>query len=261
MTAQAQMKADQVKASQANAKWVYSFGKTLCEGDTTQKNLLGGKGANLAEMSKLGLPVPPGFILSTEICTWFYKNNNQYPQGLEADVDIALKRLEQEMELGFGDTEKPLLLAVRSGARVSMPGMMDTILNLGLNDVSVAALARASNNERFAWDCYRRLIQMYSDVVLNVDHHRFEDVLDSFKRRNGLRMDTDIDAEGWKEIVAHYKEIVVEATGKPFPQDPKEQLWGSIGAVFKSWMTPRAVTYRKINNIPEEWGTAVNVQA
>ncbi len=261
MTAQAQMKADQASASQANAKWVYSFGKTLCEGDTTQKNLLGGKGANLAEMSKLGLPVPPGFILSTEICTWFYKNNNQYPQGLEADVDVALKRLEQEMELGFGDTEKPLLLAVRSGARVSMPGMMDTILNLGLNDDSVAALAKASNNERFAWDCYRRLIQMYSDVVLSVDHHRFEDVLDTFKRRNGLRMDTDIDAEGWKEIVAHYKEIVVEATGKPFPQDPKEQLWGSIGAVFKSWMTQRAVTYRKINNIPEEWGTAVNVQA
>jgi pyruvate,orthophosphate dikinase len=261
MTAQAQMKADQASASQANAKWVYSFGKALCEGDTTQKNLLGGKGANLAEMSKLGLPVPPGFILSTEICTWFYKNNNQYPQGLEADVDVALKRLEQEMELGFGDTEKPLLLAVRSGARVSMPGMMDTILNLGLNDDSVAALAKASNNERFAWDCYRRLIQMYSDVVLSVDHHRFEDVLDTFKRRNGLRMDTDIDAEGWKEVVAHYKEIVVEATGKPFPQDPKEQLWGSIGAVFKSWMTPRAVTYRKINNIPEEWGTAVNVQA
>lgn len=261
MTAQAQMKADQASASQVNAKWVYSFGKTLCEGDTTQKNLLGGKGANLAEMSKLGLPVPPGFILSTEICTWFYKNNNQYPQGLEADVDAALKRLETEMELGFGDTEKPLLLAVRSGARVSMPGMMDTILNLGLNDASVEALAKASDNARFAWDCYRRLIQMYSDVVLDVDHHRFEDVLDTFKRRNGLRMDTDIDAEGWKEIVAQYKEIVVETTGKPFPQDPKEQLWGAIGAVFKSWMTPRAVTYRKINSIPEEWGTAVNVQA
>jgi len=242
-------------------KWVYSFGKTLCEGDASQKNLLGGKGANLAEMSKLGLPVPPGFILSTEICTWFYQNNNQYPAGLEAEVDAALKRLETEMELGFGDAEKPLLLAVRSGARVSMPGMMDTILNLGLNDANVEALAKASNNPRFAWDCYRRLIQMYGDVVLNVDHHRFEDVLDTFKRRNGLRMDTDIDAEGWQDIVAQYKEIVQEATGKPFPQDPKEQLWGAIGAVFKSWMTPRAVTYRKINNIPEEWGTAVNVQA
>ena len=261
MTAQAQMKADQAMAKNADTKWVYSFGKTLCEGDAKQKNLLGGKGANLSEMSKLGLPVPPGFILSTEICTWFYKNNNQYPQGLEADVDAALKRLETEMELGFGDTEKPLLLAVRSGARVSMPGMMDTILNLGLNDASVEALAKASDNARFAWDCYRRLIQMYSDVVLDVDHHRFEDVLDTFKRRNGLRMDTDIDAEGWKDIVAQYKEIVVEATGNPFPQDPKEQLWGAIGAVFKSWMTPRAVTYRKINSIPEEWGTAVNVQA
>ena len=261
MTAQAQMKADHAMDKNADTKWVYSFGKTLCEGDAKQKNLLGGKGANLSEMSKLGLPVPPGFILSTEICTWFYKNNNQYPQGLEADVDAALKRLETEMELGFGDTEKPLLLAVRSGARVSMPGMMDTILNLGLNDASVEALAKASDNTRFAWDCYRRLIQMYSDVVLDVDHHRFEDVLDTFKRRNGLRMDTDIDAEGWQDIVAQYKEIVVEATGKPFPQDPKEQLWGAIGAVFKSWMTPRAVTYRKINSIPEEWGTAVNVQA
>jgi len=260
MTAQAQMKAEQAMAAKTT-KWVYSFGKTLCEGDASQKNLLGGKGANLAEMSKLGLPVPPGFILSTEICTWFYQNNNQYPAGLEAEVDAALKRLETEMELGFGDAEKPLLLAVRSGARVSMPGMMDTILNLGLNDANVEALAKASNNPRFAWDCYRRLIQMYGDVVLNVDHHRFEDVLDTFKRRNGLRMDTDIDAEGWQDIVAQYKEIVQEATGKPFPQDPKEQLWGAIGAVFKSWMTPRAVTYRKINNIPEEWGTAVNVQA
>jgi len=261
MTAQAQMKKAEIAAAKADTKWVYSFGKTLCEGDAGQKNLLGGKGANLAEMSKLGLPVPPGFILSTEICTWFYKNDNQYPQGLEADVDAALKRLETEMELGFGDIEKPLLLAVRSGARVSMPGMMDTILNLGLNDASVEALAKASNNARFAWDCYRRLIQMYSDVVLNVDHHRFEDVLDTFKRRNALRMDTDIDAEGWRDIVAQYKDIVVEETGKPFPQDPKEQLWGAIGAVFKSWMTARAVTYRKINNIPEEWGTAVNVQA
>lgn len=260
MTAQAQMKAEQAMAAKTT-KWVYSFGKTLCEGDASQKNLLGGKGANLAEMSKLGLPVPPGFILSTEICTWFYQNNNQYPAGLETEVDAALKRLETEMELGFGDAEKPLLLAVRSGARVSMPGMMDTILNLGLNDANVEALAKASNNPRFAWDCYRRLIQMYGDVVLNVDHHRFEDVLDTFKRRNGLRMDTDIDAEGWQDIVAQYKEIVQEATGKPFPQDPKEQLWGAIGAVFKSWMTPRAVTYRKINNIPEEWGTAVNVQA
>lgn len=255
--AQAQLKMDSGMAE----KWVYSFGKERCEGDAGQKNLLGGKGANLSEMSRLGLPVPPGFILSTEICTWFYKNNNQYPDLLSAQVDAALEQVEKEMSMGFGDTEKPLLLAVRSGARVSMPGMMDTILNLGLNDITVAALAKASNNERFAWDCYRRLIQMYSDVVLDVDHHRFEDILDTYKRRQGLRMDTDIDAAGWKDIVEQYKEIVQDSTGKPFPQDPREQLWGAIGAVFKSWMTPRAVTYRKINSIPEEWGTAVNVQA
>jgi len=255
--AQAQLKTDSGMAE----KWVYSFGKLLCEGDARQKNLLGGKGANLSEMSRLGLPVPPGFILSTEICTWFYKNNNQYPASLSAQVDAALAQVEKEISMGFGDTEKPLLLAVRSGARVSMPGMMDTILNLGLNDATVAALANASNNERFAWDCYRRLIQMYSDVVLDVDHHRFEDILDTYKRRQGLRMDTDIDAAGWKDIVEQYKEIVKESTGKDFPQDPREQLWGAIGAVFKSWMTPRAVTYRKINSIPEEWGTAVNVQA
>ena len=254
---QAQLKMDNGMAE----KWVYSFGKERCEGDAGQKNLLGGKGANLSEMSRLGLPVPPGFILSTEICTWFYKNNSQYPDLLSAQVDAALTQVEKEMSMGFGDTEKPLLLAVRSGARVSMPGMMDTILNLGLNDITVAALAKASNNERFAWDCYRRLIQMYSDVVLNVDHHRFEDILDTYKRRQGLRMDTDIDAAGWKDIVEQYKEIVQDSTGKPFPQDPREQLWGAIGAVFKSWMTPRAVTYRKINSIPEEWGTAVNVQA
>ena len=254
---QAQLKMDNGMAE----KWVYSFGKERCEGDAGQKNLLGGKGANLSEMSRLGLPVPPGFILSTEICTWFYKNNSQYPDLLSAQVDAALTQVEKEMSMGFGDTEKPLLLAVRSGARVSMPGMMDTILNLGLNDITVAALAKASNNERFAWDCYRRLIQMYSDVVLDVDHHRFEDILDTYKRRQGLRMDTDIDAAGWKDIVEQYKEIVQDSTGKPFPQDPREQLWGAIGAVFKSWMTPRAVTYRKINSIPEEWGTAVNVQA
>lgn len=242
-------------------KWVYSFGKTLCEGDAGQKNLLGGKGANLAEMSRLGLPVPPGFILSTEVCTCFYQNGNSYPAALSAQVDSALARLESEIGGTFGAGERPLLLAVRSGARVSMPGMMDTILNLGLNDETVESLAKASGNARFAWDCYRRLIQMYSDVVLGVDHHRFEDVLDTFKRRNKIKMDTGIDADGWRDIVAEYKEIVIEGAGRPFPQDAREQLWGAIGAVFQSWMTPRAVTYRKINSIPEEWGTAVNVQA
>lgn len=257
MTAKAQLKPGQTQME----KWVYSFGKTLCEGDAGQKNLLGGKGANLAEMSRLGLPVPPGFILSTEVCTCFYQNGSSYPAGLEAQVDAALGRLESEIGGQFGAGDHPVLLAVRSGARVSMPGMMDTILNIGLNDQTVETLANASSNPRFAWDCYRRLIQMYSDVVLGVDHHRFEDVLDSFKRQSKIKLDTEIDADGWKDIVAEYKALVEEGTGKPFPQDPREQLWGAIGAVFKSWMTPRAVTYRKINSIPEEWGTAVNVQA
>jgi pyruvate,orthophosphate dikinase len=257
MTAKAQLKPEQNQMG----KWVYSFGKQLCEGDAGQKNLLGGKGANLAEMSRLGLPVPPGFILSTEVCTCFYQNGNSYPADLESQVDAALVQLESEIGGAFGAGDRPLLLAVRSGARVSMPGMMDTILNIGLNDKTVLSLAAASNNPRFAWDCYRRLIQMYSDVVLDVDHHRFEDVLDTFKRRNKLKLDTDIDADGWQQIVADYQDIVREATGAPFPQDPRDQLWGAIGAVFKSWMTPRAVTYRKINSIPEEWGTAVNVQA
>ncbi len=246
---------------QASGKWVYSFGKTLCEGDSSQKNLLGGKGANLAEMSKIGLPVPPGFTMSTEVCTYFYQNKQSYPGDLDAQVNGGLAQLEKEIGAIFGDIKKPLLLSVRSGARVSMPGMMDTILNLGLNDVTVKGLAASSNNERFAQDCYRRLIQMYSDVVLNVDHDLFEDILDTYKRRNGLKQDTDIDAAGLSDIVEQYKTLVQKQTGKPFPQDPREQLWGAIGAVFKSWMTPRAVTYRKINAIPEEWGTAVCVQA
>ncbi|TAL40203.1 MAG: pyruvate, phosphate dikinase [Alphaproteobacteria bacterium] len=244
-----------------NGKWVYSFGRELCEGGATQKNLLGGKGANLAEMSKIGLPVPPGFILSTEVCTHYYQNKQSYPPAIEQQVDAGLKQIEKEIGVLFGDVKKPLLLSVRSGARVSMPGMMDTILNLGLNDTTVKGLAASSNNERFAWDCYRRLIQMYSDVVLNVDHDLFEDILDTHKRRNGYRQDTDIPASGLQEIAEAYKDLVKKETGKPFPQDPREQLWGAIGAVFRSWMTPRAVTYRRINNIPEEWGTAVCVQA
>lgn len=241
----------------ANQKWVHSFGRDLCEGDASQKNLLGGKGANLAEMSRIGLPVPPGFTLSTEVCTYFYQNKNSYPADIQVQVAGGLERVEKEIGLKFGDVKKPLLLSVRSGARASMPGMMDTILNIGLNDETVKGLG----DNRFAWDCYRRLIQMYSDVVLNVDHDHFEDVLETFKRRNGLKVDTDIDVDGWREIVGEYKELVVRDTNKPFPQDPQEQLWGAIGAVFHSWMTPRAVTYRKLNDIPESWGTAVNVQA
>jgi pyruvate,orthophosphate dikinase len=247
----------QPKPTAEQQKWVYSFGKELCEGGATQKNLLGGKGANLAEMSRIGLPVPPGFILSTEVCTFFYQNNNTYPAGIKLQAAAGLKQVEKEMGIRFGDVRKPLLLSVRSGARASMPGMMDTILNIGLNDETVIGLG----DNRFAWDCYRRLIQMYGDVVLNVGRDHFEDVLDTYKRRNALKQDTDIDAEGWKEIVAQFKALVQKDTGKPFPQDPHEQMWGAISAVFNSWMTPRAITYRKINNIPEDWGTAVNVQA
>jgi pyruvate, orthophosphate dikinase len=259
MTVNAMLKTSQNAATAA--KWVYSFGKEACEGDATKKNLLGGKGANLAEMSKIGLPVPPGFILSTEVCTHFYQNKQSYPDAIEQQVDAGLKQIEKEIGVLFGDVKKPLLLSVRSGARVSMPGMMDTILNLGLNDTTVKGLAASSNNERFAYDCYRRLIQMYGDVVLGVDHDLFEDILDTHKRRNGYRQDTDITAAGLQEIAEQYKDLVKKETGKPFPQDPREQLWGAIGAVFKSWMTPRAVTYRRINSIPEEWGTAVCVQA
>ena len=245
------------KLAAAQQKWVYSFGHNLCEGNASQKNLLGGKGANLAEMSRIGLPVPPGFILTTEVCTYFYQHNNSYPAGVEAQVAAGLKQIEKEIGLHFGDVKRPLLLSVRSGARASMPGMMDTILNIGLNDETVKGLG----DNRFAWDCYRRLIQMYGDVVLNVAHDHFEDVLDTHKRRNALKLDTEIDVDGWKEIVGEFKALVLRDTGKPFPQDPHAQLWGAISAVFHSWMTPRAITYRKINNIPEDWGTAVNVQA
>ncbi|MDD9901494.1 MAG: pyruvate, phosphate dikinase [Alphaproteobacteria bacterium] len=254
MTANAARKPDQ----NSNVKWVYSFGRESCDGDSSQRNLLGSKGANLAEMSRIGLPVPPGFTLSTEVCTFFYENENKYPEHLQEQVNNAIVLLEQETNMEFGDARKPLLLAVRSGSRVSMPGMMDTVLNIGLNDETVKALG---NDKRFAFDCYRRLIQMYGDVVLGVPRHLFEDVLDAYKERHSLKNDTDINAEGLEEITVHFKKIVEKETGHPFPQDPRAQLWGAIGAVFNSWMTPRAVTYRRINSIPEDWGTAVNVQA
>lgn len=243
------------------AKYVYSFGPEGSEGSADMKNLLGGKGANLAEMSGLGLPVPPGFTLSTEVCTRFYKNNEEYPDGLIAETEQALRQVEQELGMVLGNVENPLLLSVRSGARASMPGMMDTVLNLGLNDETVEGLAKRSGDRRFAYDSYRRFIQMYSDVVLDVDHYEFEDVMDSYKRDHDIRMDTDITADGWVEIIEDYKKIVERDLGRPFPQDVQEQLWGAIGAVFKSWMTPRAVTYRRLNDIPADWGTAVNVQA
>jgi len=241
-------------------KWVYSFGKDKNDGDASMRNLLGGKGCNLAEMASLGLPVPPGFTITTEVCTQYYDNNNQYPEDLEQQVDVALKQVENAMGMEFGNPENPLLVSVRSGARVSMPGMMDTVLNLGLNDVTVEGLAKKSGDERFAWDSYRRFVQMYGDVVMGLDHHDFEDILDTYKREEDIGQDTEINADGWKDIVKEYKALVERELGKPFPDDPKEQLWGAISAVFKSWMVPRAITYRRINEIPENWGTAVNVQ-
>ncbi len=242
-------------------KWVYSFGKDKNEGDRSMRNLLGGKGCNLAEMASLGLPVPPGFTITTEVCTYYYSQGNKYPDALKKQVEDALKIVEKSVGMAFGDPANPLLVSVRSGARVSMPGMMDTVLNLGLNDTTVEGLAKKSGNERFAWDSYRRFIQMFSNVVLDLDHHDFEDILDTYKRDNGISQDTAITAKGWKEIVKQYKALIQEELGKPFPSDPHEQLWGAIGAVFQSWMVPRAVTYRKIHDIPEDWGTAVNVQA
>jgi pyruvate, orthophosphate dikinase len=245
----------------AKGKWVYAFGGGKAEGRAGMRNLLGGKGAGLAEMAQLGLPVPPGFTITTEVCTYFYDNDKTYPKELRAQVEAALAAVGRITEKKFGDAENPLLVSVRSGARASMPGMMDTVLNLGLNDVTVAALAHRSRDRRFALDSYRRFITMYSDVVLGIEHHHFEEILDDHKDRSGYTLDTDLDADDWEAIIERYKERVEEATGKPFPQDPHAQLWGAIGAVFGSWMNQRAITYRRLHTIPESWGTAVNVQA
>ena len=242
-------------------KWVYSFGAEACDGDASMRNLLGGKGANLAEMATLGLPVPPGFTITTEVCTWYYDHDHSYPEVLRAQVDAALKAVEAETGRCFADATNPLLLSVRSGARASMPGMMDTVLNLGLNDDTAAGLAEASGDARFAYDSYRRFIQMYGDVVLDVDHGLFEDALEDVKLANGLFQDTDLDADHLRGLTDRYKQIVAEETGQPFPQDPMDQLWGAVGAVFASWMNNRAITYRRLNEIPAAWGTAVNVQA
>lgn len=242
-------------------KWVYNFGDGSAEGNTTMRNLLGGKGSNLAEMCTLGLPVPPGFTITTEVCTTYYDNGKEYPSELKSQVEIALAKIEKTIGSKFGDKNNPLLVSVRSGARASMPGMMDTVLNLGLNDETVKGLAQKSNNERFAYDSYRRFIQMYSDVVLGVDHFHFEEILDLKKQDRGVSLDTDLDADDLKDIVASYQKKVHEELGRPFPNDVKEQLWGSIGAVFDSWMNNRAITYRRLNEIPESWGTAVNVQS
>jgi len=242
-------------------QWVYSFGNGTADGNAGMKNLLGGKGANLAEMSALGLPVPPGFTLTTEVCTHYTDNDNTYPEVLKDQVSAAMAGIEKAMGLKFGDPENVLLVSVRSGARASMPGMMDTVLNLGLNDETVEGLARVSGDERFAFDSYRRFIQMYGDVVLGVEHHNFEDILEDHKDRLGVALDTDLSAADWRKLVDQYKEMVQRELGAPFPQDPVEQLWGAVNAVFGSWMNKRAETYRRLHDIPRSWGTAVNVQS
>ncbi|OBQ91338.1 pyruvate, phosphate dikinase [Mesorhizobium sp. M1A.F.Ca.IN.020.06.1.1] len=242
-------------------KWVYTFGDGAAEGRAGDRNLLGGKGANLAEMCSLGLPVPPGFTITTEVCNAYYANGRTYPTSLEADVLAALDHIGRLTGRNFGDPSKLLLVSVRSGARASMPGMMDTVLNLGLNDETVEALAADSGDARFAYDSYRRFIQMYSDVVMGLDHEVFEEILEDQKASLGHELDTELTAIEWQGVIALYKAKVEEELGKPFPQDPREQLWGAIGAVFSSWMNNRAITYRRLHDIPESWGTAVNVQA
>src|SRR5260221_8308690 len=249
------------KPAAKSGQWVYTFGGGKAQGRSGMKDLLGGKGANLAEMANLGLPVPPGFTITTAVCTHYYTNKNNYPKDLEKQVDAGLAHIAKITGRQFGDPRNPLLVSVRSGARASMPGMMDTVLNLGLNDETVEALAKQSGDRRFAYDSYRRFIQMYSNVVLDIEHHNFEDILEEHKSRAGHTLDTDLTAEDWVDVVALYKSRVEEEQGSPFPQDPRDQLWGAIGAVFGSWMNARAITYRRLHNIPESWGTAVNVQA
>jgi len=245
----------------AKGKWVYSFGGGKAAGRADMRDLLGGKGAGLAEMAHLGLPVPPGFTISTEVCTYFYQHGKTYPKDLKPQVEVALAEVGRVTGKTFGDGKNPLLVSVRSGARASMPGMLDTVLNLGLNDLTVAALAEKSGDKRFAYDSYRRFITMYSDVVLGIPHHHFEEILDEHKDRNGYTLDTDLEADDWEQLVVRYKERVEKERGEPFPQDPHAQLWGAIGAVFGSWMNQRAITYRRLHSLPESWGTAVNVQA
>jgi pyruvate,orthophosphate dikinase len=241
-------------------KCVYRFGDGSAEGRADMRNLLGGKGAGLAEMSNLGLPVPPGFTITTEACSYFYSHGKSYPPELREQVERALGSVEDSFGARFGDPDNPLLVSVRSGARVSMPGMMDTVLNLGLNDRVVEGLARRSGDERFAYDSYRRFIQMYGQVVLGIENH-FDELLENHKLDSGVQLDTDLSAEDWRILVAGFKDLVAQELGRPFPEDPQEQLWGAIGAVFGSWMNPRATTYRRLHDIPADWGTAVNVQA
>ena len=242
-------------------KQVYFFGAGKADGTTEMKNLLGGKGANLAEMTNLGIPVPAGFTITTEVCTSYYENNEAWPAGLEEEIKSNLQKMEEVMGAKFGDPENPLLVSVRSGARISMPGMMDTVLNLGLNDTTIQGLVKKSGNERFAYDSYRRFIQMYCNVVFGLEYENFEELLDEKKKEKGYKLDTDLTAEDWKVMVDEYKKLVKAKLDREFPNDPWEQLKGAINAVFSSWMNPRAITYRRLNKIPGHWGTAVNVQS
>ena len=242
-------------------KLVYYFGDRQTEGKAEMRDLLGGKGANLAEMCNLGLPVPHGFTISTEVCTYYYNNNKSLPEKLKLEIKKNIKKIENFTKMKFGSNSNPLLLSVRSGSRASMPGMMDTILNLGLNNEAVNGLAESTKNERFAFDSYRRFIQMYSDVVLEIDNSLFEDALEDIKIENGYSEDTELTPQNLKDLTETYKKIVLNELNRPFPQDPSEQLWGAISAVFSSWMNNRAITYRKLNNLPSSWGTAVNIQS
>ena len=243
------------------ARWVYGFGGARTDGGAGMSALLGGKGANLAEMARLGLPVPPGFTITTEVCARFYAGGERYPDGLEEQVEAALADIEAAVGRRFGGEAEPLLVSVRSGARVSMPGMMDTVLNLGLNDRTVEALAASSGDRRFAFDSYRRFVQMFADVALGVDRGLFEEEIELLKDEKGVDADAGLDADDWSGLAARFGEIVLAETGAPFPQEPRAQLWEAVGAVMRSWQTPRARTYRRLHDIPEEWGTAVNVQA
>jgi pyruvate,orthophosphate dikinase len=240
----------------ASKKYVYFFG----EGSKEMKKLLGGKGANLSEMTNIGLTVPPGFTITTEVCNLFYELGEKYPEGLNEQIDENLKKLEVEMGMTFGDKENPLLVSVRSGAAISMPGMMDTVLNLGLNDTTIDGLIKKTGNERFGWDSYRRFIQMFGDVVMEVEHDKFEEALQAMKSKNKTKLDTELSADNLKELVSEYKKIIKKEKGVSFPQDPKEQLKMSVDAVFGSWNNKRAITYRNLHDIPHNIGTAVNVQ-
>lgn len=254
------------RQSVRSRKYIYFFGQSRADGNAGMKDLLGGKGSNLAEMTNLGIPVPAGFTLTTEVCTYYYQNRRRFPPELKGQLEKALIRVEKAMGTRFGDAENPLLLSVRSGARVSMPGMMDTVLNIGLNERTVEGLARATGNPRFAYDCYRRFVQMYGDVVLGLKPQTageldpFEMIIDEKKRERGITLDHELSAEDLKDLVNRFKRAITERTGHEFPEPPLDQLWGAIGAVFGSWENNRAIEYRRIYRVPDQWGTAATVQ-